>query len=123
MVSRDKLKNQVILHFLLRGMTLMLRRRLYYILQLYTKMLQYVQLLVLIPLKCCDMLHHHLPLLCDILKNIYSMKTYILLQCDYKNDVSIIIKLHRVTRLWLVALYKSLTRIVTSFLCSKCSRT
>ena len=34
---------------------------------------------------------------------------------EHKNDVTVIIKLHRATRLQLVALYKRLTEIVTSF--------
>ena len=48
------------------------------------------------------------------------MKTYVLLHFEYKNDITIIIKLHRATRLLLVAPYNSLAMIVTSFLCSKC---
>ena len=39
------------------------------------------------------------------------MKTYVLLHFEHKNDV--IVKLHRATRLRLVALYKSLKIIVT----------
>ena len=41
------------------------------------------------------------------------MKTYVLLHFEHKNDVTIIIKLHRATRLRFVALYKRLTMIVT----------
>ena len=51
------------------------------------------------------------------------MNTNVRSHFEHKNDVTIIIKLHRATRLWLVSLYKSLTMIVTSFLCSKCNRT
>ena len=51
------------------------------------------------------------------------MTTHVLLHFEDKNDVTIITKLHRATHMWLVALYKSLTMIVTSFLCSKCKRT
>ena len=43
------------------------------------------------------------------------MKTYVLLYFEDINDVTIIIKLHRATRLRLVALYKISTMIVTSF--------
>ena len=46
------------------------------------------------------------------------MNTYV--QFD---DVTIIIRLHRTTRLGLVALYESLTMIVTSILSSKYNRT
>ena len=48
---------------------------------------------------------------------------YVLSHFEHKNDVTVIMKLHRSTRLWLVAPYKSLTMIVTSFLSSKCNRT
>ena len=43
------------------------------------------------------------------------MNTYVLLHFEHKNDVTVIIKLHKATRLRLVAQYKSLTMIVTSF--------
>ena len=56
-------------------------------------------------------------LTCLITLNIYD-----LLHFEHKNDVTIIIKLHKTTHLWLVALYKSLIMIVTLFLCSKCNR-
>ena len=52
-----------------------------------------------------------------------NMKIYVLFHFEHKNDVTIIIKLHRATRLRLVTLYKSLTMIVASFLCPKCNRT
>ena len=41
------------------------------------------------------------------------MKTYVVLHFEHKNDVTIIIKLHKATHLQLTALYKSLTMIVT----------
>ena len=41
------------------------------------------------------------------------MQTYVLLHFEHKNDVTIIIKLHKTAHLQLVALYKSLTMIVT----------
>ena len=41
------------------------------------------------------------------------METYVLLHFEHKNDVTIIIKLHRASRLRIVALHKSLTMIVT----------
>ena len=43
------------------------------------------------------------------------MNTCVLLHFELKNDVTIIIKLNRATRLRLKALYKSLRMIVTSF--------
>ena len=45
------------------------------------------------------------------------MKIYVLFYFEDTNDLTIIIK----PRLQLVALYKSLTLIVTSSLCSKCN--
>ena len=51
------------------------------------------------------------------------MDTYDLLHFEHKNDIQIIIKLPRATCLRLMVLYKSLTVIVTSFLCSKCNWT
>ena len=57
-----------------------------------------------------------------LLDKVYVTKTLIpWLPCyitfiSHKNDVIIIVKLHRATRLRLGALYKSLTMIMTSFL-------
>ena len=45
----------------------------------------------------------------------------VILDFEHKNDVTIIIKLHRAAHLRLVALYKSLTMLATSFLRSKCN--
>ena len=61
--------------------------------------------------------------LSGISRKAYFMNAYVLLHCEPKNDATTITKLHRTTPLWLVALYKYLTMIVTSFLCSKCNRT
>ena len=36
------------------------------------------------------------------------MNTYVLLHCEHKNDVTIIVKLHTATRLRLVAPYRSM---------------
>ena len=44
------------------------------------------------------------------------MNTCVLLHFERKNDVTIIVELHKATPLILVALYKSLTMIVTSYL-------
>ena len=41
------------------------------------------------------------------------MKTFVLLHFEHKNDIKITIKIHKATHLQLVALYKSLTMIVT----------
>ena len=43
------------------------------------------------------------------------MNNYALLHFEYKNDATIIIKLHKATRLLLVALYKILIMMVTSY--------
>ena len=43
------------------------------------------------------------------------MTPYVLLHFEHKNDVTIVIKLHRATCRRLLALYKSLTIIMSSF--------
>ena len=72
---------------------------------------------VWLPVNYCDILHRVVLHSSGILYNTYSMKTNVLLHFEHENDVISIIKQHRATRLWLVALYKSLIMIVTSFLC------
>ena len=51
------------------------------------------------------------------------MKTWVLLHFEPKNDVTIIIKLHKAIRLRLVALYKNVIIIARPFLCSTCNKT
>ena len=50
-----------------------------------------------------------------ILEITYSMNTYVLFHFEYKNDVTIIVKLPRATRMRLVVPYRSLTMIVGQF--------
>ena len=47
------------------------------------------------------------------------MKTYVLLHFEHKNDITIIIKLHRATRVRPVALYEGLTTIGDVFTVSE----
>ena len=59
------------------------------------------------------MLHHFFCIRQVYYKTLnYSMKNYVLLHFEHKNDVTIIIRLHRDTRLRLVALYKSRQKAV-----------
>ena len=63
-----------------------------------------------------EVLRHAVPFLLHslfILESTYAMNTYVLLQFEHKNDVTIIIKLHRASRLRLVGPQKSLTMTVT----------
>ena len=50
-----------------------------------------------------------------VIKHLYHGYPCYITFINHKNDAIIIVKLHRATRLWLVALYKSLTMIMTSF--------
>ena len=57
----------------------------------------------------CEVLRQAAPFFAAFVRytiNIYSIKTYVLLHFEHKNDVTIIIKLHRATRLWLIALLR-----------------
>ena len=51
-----------------------------------------------------------------VIKHLYHGYPCYITFISHKNDVIIIVKLHRATRLRLVALYKDLTMIMTSFL-------
>ena len=74
-------------------------------------------------LTTCEVLRYAALFFCTcryIMKYLFhDMNTYVLLHFEDRNDVTIIIKLQRATYLRLVALYKSLIMIATSFLCSK----
>ena len=65
-----------------------------------------------------EVLRHAVPFLLHsfcILESTYSMNIYVPLQSEHKNDFTIIIKLHRASRLRLVGPQKSLTMTVTYF--------
>ena len=112
MMSCDKLEYQVSQQFLLRdkfflsrSITIMSRQSLHYT----------------ITVQHSDTAKDFSLITSEVLRQVATfvasfINTYVLLHFQHKNDVTIIIKLHRATRLWLVALYKSLTMIVTSFL-------
>ena len=57
----------------------------------------------------CEVLRHAATFAAFVwyFKNTYSMNTYVLLHFEHKSNLVIIIKLHRATRLRLVALYRN----------------
>ena len=117
-MSRDKLKHQVTWQFLSGDITFMWHWRLGYTM---TEKQADAEIDAFFTLTTCEVLWHAANVRC--VKKIYSVNTYGLLHFEHKNDVTIIITLYKATCLQLVALYKSLTMIVTSLLCSKCNRT
>ena len=129
-MSRDKLKHQVREQLLSRDkfipsrdITFMSHRWLRYTMTAKHVNAAIDVFLVWLPVKYCDMLHHFSSAFVGyIIKHLFHENLCPITFWTY-NNVTIIINLHRVTHLRLVALYKSLTMIVTSFILSKCNRT